>query len=170
MKSHVKFTNPCAVDHMLRYYGLSVHDTVSFVPKKEIYSMEYYDSIRKEQTKQLAEQILKEGIAHAKQDRHAQAIECYQRALLADPTNSDTYVARGASYFKFNRFLEARKDFESALDRDPTHSNANKYLQTTLQKVSSSSLPPPPLLHNSPPLSSSPTLFPKLTFAPYLFL
>jgi tetratricopeptide (TPR) repeat protein len=76
------------------------------------------------------------GLAHAKLDRHAKAIEDYGRALEAKPKEDERaplYLYRGQEYLAINALQPALRDFEEALRLDPNRADA--YLGCALVRV-----------------------------------
>jgi tetratricopeptide (TPR) repeat protein len=67
-------------------------------------------------------------------------MECYDKALLLNPSNCDAYVARGAARANQRQFKGAVQDFEAALQIDPDNSNAAKYLKVMPRTAGSRSL------------------------------
>eukprot|EP01122_Echinamoeba_exundans_P012643 TRINITY_DN533_c0_g1_i5.p1 TRINITY_DN533_c0_g1~~TRINITY_DN533_c0_g1_i5.p1 ORF type:complete len:564 (-),score=67.31 TRINITY_DN533_c0_g1_i5:78-1769(-) len=127
----VMFRNPRAVESMAAAYGLDAHG--SFVLAQP--TGPYYDDLRRVQNRAWAQEIVAQGIQHAKREDYKTAMKHYSHALHFDPDNRDAHVARGACFYNINMLEDAEKEFQEALRIDPTDANALRYMSSTKEKL-----------------------------------
>ena len=80
------------------------------------------------------------GVALRRQQKHRQALECYQQALKLDPKNEKVHFNLGVLHFDLGEKNKALKAFRVALDLHPDFSEAQEFLRRhfSSQEVSSS--------------------------------
>ena len=66
----------------------------------------------------LMEDLLKEGIAQAKQGDYETAIASYERAISSNLELSEAYYRRGLAYFELNKLERAIADYDRSLNLD----------------------------------------------------
>jgi CheY-like chemotaxis protein len=69
------------------------------------------------------------GVALRRQQKHSQALECYQQALKLDPKNEKVHFNLGVLYFDLGEKEKALKAFRAALKIHPTFTEAQDFLQ-----------------------------------------
>jgi tetratricopeptide (TPR) repeat protein len=82
-----------------------------------------FNFLRNQQNQQLdpvtAGRLRSEGYFRAQQGNNRQAIESYNQAIQADPTNPATYINRGVSHHRLGELDAALNDYNKALELDP---------------------------------------------------
>jgi tetratricopeptide (TPR) repeat protein len=131
LQHDIMFRNPGAVETMAAAYGLDLHG--SFVLAQP--SGPYYDDLRRVQNRAWAQEIVAQGIQHAKREDYKTAMKHYSHALHFDPDNRDAHVARGACFYNINMLEDAEKEFQEALRIDPNDPNAQRYMSSTKEKL-----------------------------------
>ena len=71
----------------------------------------------------------------ANSEKYDEALECYNKALEADPYNAKTWCNRGVLMGKLQRNDDAIKSFEKAIEIDPTYEIAKKAKENFLSEL-----------------------------------
>ena len=69
------------------------------------------------------------GVAYRRQQKHRQALDCYQQALELDPANEKVYFNLGVLYFDLEEKDKALEAFQVALKLRPDFTEAQDFLQ-----------------------------------------
>lgn len=69
------------------------------------------------------------GLALRRQQKHLQALDCYQQALKLDPRNEKTYFDLGMLYFDLGEKRKALQALRAALKLRPDFTEAQDFLQ-----------------------------------------
>lgn len=93
---------------------------------------DFAESLRKRQSRKVADASVKKGIKKFKSENYIEALQDFNYALDMDTENVDALVARGALYANRGTMSRAIHDFEGALKIEPHHKNAKIYLVTVL--------------------------------------
>ena len=93
--SQRNFKNPYACHNMALQLGIVEH--MSLLHDLRFPENQNYESMRKVQNQNWAEQRLQRGVEYAKEGKMSEAIRCYGDAIELVPTFAEAYTAKGAA-------------------------------------------------------------------------
>ncbi|KAI8929248.1 hypothetical protein BC831DRAFT_444514 [Entophlyctis helioformis] len=125
--------NPSLVESFIRDFGITPWRS-TVMDRTRSGSVNYL-TLRLEQNKEWALNLVDEGTAHAQLGKDDDAIRKYNAALDIDPDCIEALVARGAALANQHKLVPAIKDFESALRLDPGCANAIAYRKRTREAL-----------------------------------
>jgi Flp pilus assembly protein TadD len=70
------------------------------------------------------EQLIKKGRVYATRTKYKEALFYYEKALVLDPSNPETWCLRAAAFIEIGRIEEALKDCENALALNQNYADA----------------------------------------------
>lgn len=79
---------------------------------------------------QLPGAMINEGVARARAQKHAEAIELYRRAIRLDPDEPIAHFDLALSLLQLGQEAEAQVELERAIALDPKNDNARELLRT----------------------------------------
>ena len=77
----------------------------------------------------------RKAIDLANSEKYDEALECYNKALEADPYNAKTWYNRGVLMGKLQRYEEGIQNFEKAIEINPTYEIAKKAKENFLSEL-----------------------------------
>ena len=70
-------------------------------------------------TLKTSDEYIARGNGYLKDGNRKAAIDCFNKAVMLNPSNLDVYEARGAAYYYDGKYQLAAQDFEKVLDANP---------------------------------------------------
>ena len=90
------YTNPYAVHNMVLSCDIDEYASLAF--DLSFPESQGYETMRRAQNQEWAEQRLERGVGFAKEGKLNEALRCYTEAIELVPSFADAYTARGAAY------------------------------------------------------------------------
>ncbi|XP_065071225.1 tetratricopeptide repeat protein 14-like [Rhopilema esculentum] len=132
--SRPSFSNPEATNNLLCHLGIETRRPATFLDSLSniVPPDESGEKLRERQSTNWSMEMVASGVKLFKENRHDEALKCFDQALQMHSNNVEALVARGALRANQGMLKSAIIDFRQALEVHPSHRNGLKYLTETL--------------------------------------
>eukprot|EP00795_Rhopilema_esculentum_P012010 gene12010-2594_t len=124
--SRPSFSNPEATNNLLCHLGIETRRPATFLDSLSniVPPDESGEKLRERQSTNWSMEMVASGVKLFKENRHDEALKCFDQALQMHSNNVEALVARGALHEKDRDWKEATRRYKEVLELDADHAEA----------------------------------------------